>query len=169
MAERSTYGSTCKDCGHIDFVEDGAAGDVTCQVLSGNSRAGMRQACGRRAAGMRSSHNAHSEVPSSRSKPVQPLQVCGLVAESHTIDVSSEWRTFADSVSKAAFANTLCHNLWTMCTKLLIMLTVLLFFVPGNCIYCCRTSLELTAPVLEALQMTYYQRVELVPPLLLLV
>lgn len=27
------------------------------------------------------------------------LQVCGLVAESHVIDESSEWRTFADSVS----------------------------------------------------------------------
>ena len=46
MAERLTYGQKCKDCGHIDFVEDGAAGDVTCQVLSGNNRAGMRQACG---------------------------------------------------------------------------------------------------------------------------
>ncbi|KAL0051179.1 hypothetical protein WJX82_003144 [Trebouxia sp. C0006] len=54
MAERSTYGQKCKDCGHIGFVEDGAAGDVTCQV-------------------------------------------CGLVAESHVIDVSSEWRAFADS------------------------------------------------------------------------
>ena len=38
---------------------------------------------------------------------MQLLQVCGLVAESHVIDESSEWRTFADSVSKAAVANKL--------------------------------------------------------------
>jgi len=129
----------------------------------------LRQQSGWHAAGMRLSHNAHSEAQSCRSKQVQPLQVCSLVSESHVIDESSEWRTFADTVSKAAFANTLCNNLWTICAKLLIMLTGLLFFVPGNCIYCCRTSLKLTAPVLEALQMTYYQRVELVPPSSLLV
>ena len=122
------------------------------------SQATIRLACGRQAA-----QNAHSQVQSSRSKQVQPLQVCGLVAESHVIDVSSEWRAFADSVSKAAFTNTLCNNVWTICAKLLIIL------LPGNCSYCCRTSLKLTAPVLDALQMTYYQRVGLVPPLSLLV
>ena len=116
MAERLTYGQKCKDCGHIDFVEDGAAGDVTCQVLSGNNRAGMRHACG--------SVTMHIvRVQSSRSKQLQPLQVCGLVAESHVTDLSSEWRTFADSVSKAAFAYTLCNNLWRICANLLMIFT----------------------------------------------
>lgn len=40
----------------------------------------------------------HHESVSSRSKQVKPLQGCGLVAESHVIDESSEWRSFADSV-----------------------------------------------------------------------
>ena len=84
----------------------------------------LRQQSGWHAAGMRLSHNAHSEVQSSRSKQVQPLQVCGLVAESHVTHLSSEWRTFADSVSKAAFAYTLCNNLWRICANLLMIFTV---------------------------------------------
>lgn len=33
MTERSRYEQKCVDCGNSDFVEDRAAGDLTCQVL----------------------------------------------------------------------------------------------------------------------------------------
>lgn len=33
MAERSRYEQKCLDCGSSEFVEDRAAGDLTCQVL----------------------------------------------------------------------------------------------------------------------------------------
>ena len=33
MTERSRYEQKCIDCGNSDFVEDRAAGDLTCQVL----------------------------------------------------------------------------------------------------------------------------------------
>lgn len=35
-----------------------------------------------------------------------PLQTCGLVAESHVIDESSEWRNFGDKVSCYRSANS---------------------------------------------------------------
>ncbi len=54
---------------------------------------------------------------------MQLLQVCGLVAESHVIDESSEWRTFADSVSKAAVTNTRCNKLAATYAKLSEILT----------------------------------------------
>lgn len=38
MAERSRFDQKCKDCGHSDFVEDRAAGDLICQVPIGNCR-----------------------------------------------------------------------------------------------------------------------------------
>jgi len=67
--------------------------------------------------------NAHYEEQSSRSKQVQPLQVCGLVAESHVLEESSEWRTFANSVSKAAVTNTRCNKLAATYAKLSEILT----------------------------------------------
>ena len=54
---------------------------------------------------------------------MQLLQVCGLVAESHVIDESSEWRTFADSVSKAAVINTRFNKLAATYAKLSEILT----------------------------------------------
>lgn len=80
MAQRSRYEQKCKDCGSSEFVDDRAAGDLICQV-----RICVPQ--------LIVAENEDDKAG------VDHLQVCGLVAESHVIDESSEWRTFADSVS----------------------------------------------------------------------
>ena len=77
----SKYTQKCSDCGSSDFVEDFSAGDLVCQV---GVMPRMKQSC--------------LKVPRLSSLLPPNLQRCGVVAESHTIDERSEWRTFGDSV-----------------------------------------------------------------------
>ena len=83
MAQRSRYEQKCKDCGLSEFVDDRAAGDLICQVPIASCKLVL----------LHLSRVSLNEQSNSRE-----LQNCGLVAESHVIDESSEWRTFADSV-----------------------------------------------------------------------
>ena len=77
----SKYTQKCSDCGSSDFVEDFSAGDLVCQV------------------GVMPRHEAELLQAPGHSSLLPPnLQRCGVVAESHTIDERSEWRTFGDSV-----------------------------------------------------------------------
>ena len=81
----SKYTQKCSDGGSSDFVEDFSAGDLVCQV---GVVACMKQ--------------GHLKVPRLSSLLPVDLQRCGVVAESHTIDERSEWRTFGDSVRPQA-------------------------------------------------------------------
>ena len=86
--------------------------------------------------------------------------MCGLVAESHVIDESSEWRTFADSVSlsQKQQIDSLSHvEVAGVC------FCTLSFVISETACWQFRTSPKQTARVLEGLQILSYQKEVLVP------
>ena len=74
----------CADCGSVDFVEDRSQGDLVCTVGSAPTRILPVCAC-----------SGHSPKGTDLQGNTQG---CGLVAESHIIDETAEWRSFADTV-----------------------------------------------------------------------